>query len=125
MKTISVLATGAALAFAAGLIAGPAQAQETTLNVASAGSQNMVDYVTDYLGPMFEKANPGVKVRAVGTGPGDAGAADGDHMVVQLRRLETAAVKNFVFQKDHRVGIADRRLQKALSIGGAVGRDQL
>ncbi len=74
MKTNSVLAIGMALAFAAGLIAGPAQAQETTLNVASAGSQNMVDYVTDYLGPMFEKANPGVKVRAVGTGPGDAGS---------------------------------------------------
>ncbi len=74
MKKNSVLTTGAALAFAAGLRAGPAQAQETTLNVASAGSQNMVDYVTDYLGPMFEKANPGVKVRAVGTGPGDAGS---------------------------------------------------
>lgn len=74
MKKNGVLTIGAALAFAAGLVAGPLQAQETTLNVASAGSQNMVDYVTDYLGPMFEKANPGVKVRAVGTGPGDAGS---------------------------------------------------
>jgi ABC-type uncharacterized transport system YnjBCD substrate-binding protein len=34
----------------------------------------MVDYITDYLGPMFEKDNPGVRVRAVGTGPGDAGS---------------------------------------------------
>jgi hypothetical protein len=34
----------------------------------------MVDYVKDYLGPMFEKENPGVTVRAVGTGPGDAGS---------------------------------------------------
>ncbi len=74
MKRIDVLAIGTALVVAAGLAAAPAQAQETTLNVASAGSQNMVDYVTDYLGPMFEKANPGVKVRAVGTGPGDAGS---------------------------------------------------
>ena len=34
----------------------------------------MVDYVKDYLGPMFEKSHPGVKVVAVGTGPGDAGS---------------------------------------------------
>ena len=50
-----------------------AQAQ-ITLNVVSAGDQNMVDYVTNYLGPRFEKLNPGVKVRAVGTGPGDSGS---------------------------------------------------
>jgi len=37
-------------------------------------TQNMVDYVKDYLGPMFEKEHPGVAVRAVGTGPGDAGS---------------------------------------------------
>jgi ABC-type uncharacterized transport system YnjBCD substrate-binding protein len=53
--------------------AGPAAAQ-TTLNVVTAGDQNMVDYVNNYLGPRFEKQNPGVKVRAVGTGPGDAGS---------------------------------------------------
>ena len=47
---------------------------QTVLNVASAGDQNMVDYVTNYLGPKFEAMNPGVKVRAVGTGPGDAGS---------------------------------------------------
>ncbi len=51
----------------------PAAAQ-TTLNVITAGDQNMVDYVNNYLGPKFEKLNPGVKVRAVGTGPGDAGS---------------------------------------------------
>lgn len=50
----------------------PATAQ--TINVATAGDQNMVDYVKDYLGPLFEKANPGAKVVAVGTGPGDAGS---------------------------------------------------
>jgi len=58
--------------FAAGL-ASTAQAQ-TTLNVATAGDQNMVDYINDYLGPLFEKQNPGTKVRALGTGPGDAGS---------------------------------------------------
>jgi len=51
----------------------PAVAQ-TTLNVVTAGDQNMVDYVNNYLGPKFEAQNPGVKVRAVGTGPGDAGS---------------------------------------------------
>ncbi|HET7136529.1 MAG TPA: extracellular solute-binding protein [Casimicrobiaceae bacterium] len=53
--------------------AGSATAQ-TTLNVVTAGDQNMVDYVNNYLGPKFEQMNPGVKVRAVGTGPGDAGS---------------------------------------------------
>jgi ABC-type uncharacterized transport system YnjBCD substrate-binding protein len=62
--------TALALAFA--LLAAPAGAQ--TINVATAGDQNMVDYVRDYLGPLFEKSHPGVKVVAVGTGPGDAGS---------------------------------------------------
>ncbi|HEX6980136.1 MAG TPA: extracellular solute-binding protein [Alphaproteobacteria bacterium] len=53
----------------------PAIAQQrVTINVMTAGDQNMVDYVTDYLGPAFEKQNPGIRVRAVGTGPGDAGS---------------------------------------------------
>ena len=47
---------------------------ETTLNVASAGSQNMVDYVKTYRAPKFEATHPGVKVNVVGTGPGDAGS---------------------------------------------------
>src|SRR3546814_15972271 len=29
---------------------------------------------TDYLGPKCEAANPGVSVRVIGTGPGDAGS---------------------------------------------------
>ncbi|HEY7902767.1 MAG TPA: extracellular solute-binding protein [Casimicrobiaceae bacterium] len=49
-------------------------AADTTLNVVTAGDQNMVDYVNNYLGPKFEAQNPGVKVKAVGTGPGDAGS---------------------------------------------------
>src|ERR1044071_4517861 len=60
------------LALALGLAAAPASAQ--TINVATAGDQNMVDYVRDYLGPLFEKKHPGVKVVSVGTGPGDAGS---------------------------------------------------
>lgn len=44
------------------------------LTVITAGDQNMVDYINQYLGPLFESRNPGVTVRAVGTGPGDAGS---------------------------------------------------
>ncbi|RKF18665.1 extracellular solute-binding protein [Alginatibacterium sediminis] len=49
-------------------------AEQIVLNVASAGSQNMVDYVKTYLAPKFEAAHPGVSVRVFGTGPGDAGS---------------------------------------------------
>jgi len=58
----------------AGLAFAGAVSAQTTLNVITAGDQNMVDYVNNYLAPKFEAANPGVKVRAVGTGPGDAGS---------------------------------------------------
>ena len=53
---------------------GAPSALAQTLNVITAGDQNMVDYVNNYLGPKFEALNPGVKVRAVGTGPGDSGS---------------------------------------------------
>src|ERR1700683_4507983 len=57
------------------VLAAPAVAQQpVTLNFATAGDQNMVDYVRDYLGPLFEKDHPGVTVKAVGTGPADAGS---------------------------------------------------
>lgn len=57
---------------ALGLAAAPIQAAELT--VVTAGDQNMVDYINNYLAPLFEKQNPGDTVRAVGTGPGDAGS---------------------------------------------------
>ncbi|TWF52745.1 extracellular solute-binding protein [Neorhizobium alkalisoli] len=59
-------------AFALAFAALPVKAEELT--VATAGDQNMVDYINQYLGPLFEKAYPGNTVRAVGTGPGDAGS---------------------------------------------------
>ena len=71
MKSFRVMTASVAIGLAAGLT-GAAQAQ--TVNVLTAGSQNMVDYVTDYLGPLFESQNPGVSVRATGSGPGDAGS---------------------------------------------------
>jgi putative spermidine/putrescine transport system substrate-binding protein len=68
-----LLRSAAVLALSA--IALPASAQQrVTINVMTAGDQNMVDYVTDYLAPIFEKQNPGIRLRAVGTGPGDAGS---------------------------------------------------
>jgi len=66
--------TFAAAAFVAALSAAPGAGAQTTLNVITAGDQNMVDYVNNYLAPKFEAMNPGVKVRAVGTGPGDSGS---------------------------------------------------
>jgi len=73
MNINRLLSAAAVVAFASTIVGPPVKA-ETILNVATAGSQNMVDYVTDYLGPMFEQMHPGVKVRTVGTGPGDAGS---------------------------------------------------
>src|SRR5467141_2047206 len=75
MQRIGII-IGALSAIAVGqLAAAPPTGQlRATLNLVTAGDQNMVDYVKDYLGPMFEKENPGVTVRAVGTGPGDAGS---------------------------------------------------
>jgi ABC-type uncharacterized transport system YnjBCD substrate-binding protein len=73
MKPIASLLSLSAAAFL--IVAPPAFAQQkTTLNVISAGDENMVDYIKDYLGPLFEKSNPNVTVKAVGTGPGDAGS---------------------------------------------------
>ena len=59
-------------ALAVVLAALPVRAAELT--VATAGDQNMVDYINQYLGPLFEKTYPGNTVRAVGTGPGDSGS---------------------------------------------------
>ncbi len=71
--TRRVLLASAAAGLLANFGVGPAAA-ETVLNVITAGSENMVDYVTDYLGPKFEQMNPGVRVQVSGTGPGDAGS---------------------------------------------------
>src|SRR6266478_3469223 len=75
MQRVSIfIAALAAIVIGQPAAAQPAGQQRVTLNVVTAGDQNMVDYVKDYLGPMFEKDHPSVTVRAVGTGPGDAGS---------------------------------------------------
>lgn len=68
-----------ALSAVAGLFAAALPLASTTvsaeeLTVITAGDQNMVDYVNNFLAPAFEKQNPGTTVRVVGTGPGDAGS---------------------------------------------------
>ena len=73
MKRLLLLGTAVAVGLA--FSAAPTLAQrKITLNVITAGDQNMVDYVKDYLAPQFEKDHPDVTVKAVGTGPGDAGS---------------------------------------------------
>src|SRR6185503_11681047 len=61
-------------ALSAAFASAPTVAQQTTLNVVTAGDQNMVDYIKDFLAPRFEKSNPKAVVKAVGTGPGDGGS---------------------------------------------------
>jgi putative spermidine/putrescine transport system substrate-binding protein len=53
---------------------GGAVAADRVLNVITAGSENMVDYVTDYLAPKFKEMHPDVEIQVSGTGPGDAGS---------------------------------------------------
>lgn len=84
-RSILGLAVGAALSVYASI----SQA-DTVLTVISGGSQNMVDYVTDYLGPIFEKQNPGVKVKAIGVGPDDAGS----QKIVEKLQAQKNAGKN-------------------------------
>jgi ABC-type uncharacterized transport system YnjBCD substrate-binding protein len=72
MQRRSLLTGAAGLALSVS-VAMPAAA-ETVLNVVTAGSENMVEYVTDFLAPKFEALNPDIKIRVTGTGPGDAGS---------------------------------------------------
>jgi putative spermidine/putrescine transport system substrate-binding protein len=88
-RAVLVALTAAALSSA---MVSPATAQQrVTINVMTAGDQNMVEYVTDYLAPIFEKQNPGIRVRAVGTGPGDAGSQKIWERLDAQRKANTAA----------------------------------
>jgi ABC-type uncharacterized transport system YnjBCD substrate-binding protein len=63
---------GLLVALAVGWAAGAAA--QVTLNVVTAGDTNMHDLQRNVFGPEFEKRNPGVKINAVGSGPGEAGS---------------------------------------------------
>ena len=69
---VFVTMSGLAVLLVAGWLH-PAAAQ-VTLNVVTAGDTNMHDLQRNVFGPEFEKRNPGVKINAVGSGPGEAGS---------------------------------------------------
>src|SRR5208283_687444 len=48
---------------------------------------------------------------------GDPCLADGDKKIIKLGYFEFVSIKDFVFEKDDRVRVADRALQKPLRIG--------
>ena len=120
----SLLAAG----LAALLMSSAASAQ--TLNVATAGDQNMVDYIKDYLGPLFEKSHPGVKVVAVGTGPGDGGSQKIFEKLDAQKKAGAPADFDVVVihQKAAGTMVKDELLKKyrdSLPTGKLVTRDQL
>ncbi len=111
---------------------------QTTLNVVTAGDQNMVDYVNNFLAPRFEKQNPGISVRAVGTGPGDAGsqkiyeklsaqskagnaAGDVDVAVIHQRGAATMVKENLL--ASYRSQIATDKLVSRDSAKNALGQN--
>jgi len=49
-------------------------AEKITINLVTAGDQNMVDLFQNVLGPEFTKLNPDISIMVVGTGPGDSGS---------------------------------------------------
>jgi ABC-type uncharacterized transport system YnjBCD substrate-binding protein len=69
------------------MLATASLAMAQTLTVLTAGDQNMVDYINEYLAPKFEAAHPGVTVEALGTGPGDAGS----QMIYERLAAQSAA----------------------------------
>ncbi len=71
-RPVSLTMVGLAVLLVVGW-AGWATAQ-VTLNVVTAGDTNMHDLQRNVFGPEFEKRNPGVKINAVGSAPGEAGS---------------------------------------------------
>ena len=57
--------------------------------------------------------------------PRDPRLADRHEEVGVVGHREALAVDQLVLEKDHRVGIADRRFQQALVVGAGIGRDDL
>ena len=44
--------------------------------------------------------------------------ADRQDKIIELGHRRRMAVQNFVFEEDHRIGIADRGLEQALGVSG-------
>jgi len=106
----------------------PVRAQQRiTLTVATAGDQNMVDYITDFLGPRFERAHPGVRVRAIGTGPGDAGSQRIKERLdaqkgQEATDVDVAVIHQFMAGEMVKAGML-ARYRDAASTGSLVTRD--
>ena len=111
---------------------------ETVLNVITGGSENMVEYVTDYLGPMFEAQHPDVKVQVVGTGPGDAGSQkvlekldaqksagleEWDVDMVVINQLKTGEMVNMGLLRKYRDDISTGELATRDTSKNALGVD--
>jgi ABC-type uncharacterized transport system YnjBCD substrate-binding protein len=71
-RTVFLAVAGLAVLLVAGWASGAGA--QVTLNVVTAGDTNMHDLQRNVFGPEFEKRNPGVKINAVGSGPGEAGS---------------------------------------------------
>jgi len=63
---------------------------KVTLTLMVAGDQNMADFFQYEIAPEFEKLHPNVKVKVVGTGPGDAGS----QQIIQQLQLEKDSGKD-------------------------------
>lgn len=63
---------------------------KVTLTMMVAGDQNMVDFFQYEIAPEFEKLYPNVKIKVVGTGPGDAGS----QQIIQQLQLEKDSGKD-------------------------------
>ena len=100
-RFIGALLLVAAIASSGGVLSAP----KTMINLVTAGDQNMVDLFQDEIGPAFMKANPGIEVRVVGTGPGDAGS---QKIIEKLRAQKNAgkAVWDMDVAIIHEIGAA-------------------
>jgi ABC-type uncharacterized transport system YnjBCD substrate-binding protein len=103
------------VAMATGLgLGGPAAAQ-VTLNVVTAGDTNMHDLQRNVFGPEFEKRNPGVKINAVGSGPGEAGSRV---IVTKLKAQKDAGTAKW----DMDVAVVHQIVMPDLIQGGLVAK---
>src|SRR5215470_7947568 len=57
----------------------------------------------------------------VGAGARDLRLADGHEMIVELGYRKALPIKDFIFEKDNGIGVADRGFEQALGVGGGMG----
>src|SRR6266853_5640807 len=57
----------------------------------------------------------------VGAGARDLRLADGHEMIVELGYRKALPVKDFIFEKDNGIGVANRGFEQTLGVGGSMG----